>query len=93
MNKNRSLDGKLVILPGLRGWVPRSAEVTVEAFDRTGEKFTLRGDGFLAKVLQHEIDHLNGILYTDRISDFARFMYEDEFTAHWDETQIKSTEG
>lgn len=78
-------------LPGLRGWVPRSSEVTVEAFDRTGEKFTMHGDGFLAKVLQHEIDHLNGILYPDRISDFTRFMYEEEFTAHWDEMQIKST--
>ena len=49
--------------------VPRPQSVTVSAFDRNGNPITVRGDGFLAATLCHEIDHLDGILFTDKVSE------------------------
>lgn len=46
--------------------VKRSRRVKIEALDRNGNKIVLKADGFLARVFQHEIDHLNGILYIDK---------------------------
>ena len=51
----------------LLGLVPRNASVIVEALDRAGKKTVLKARGFMARVLQHEIDHLNGILFTERM--------------------------
>lgn len=56
-------------LPGMVGPVERSAEVTVEALDRQGKKIIIEARGFLAQVLQHEIDHLEGIIFIDRVTD------------------------
>ena len=56
-------------IPGWRGLVERPDSVTVEALTLTGEKVSLQADGFLARVFLHEIDHLNGVLYVDHISD------------------------
>lgn len=53
-------------IPGLMGEVERAYQVTVEGTDRTGNPVILHPEGWLARVFQHEIDHLNGILYTDR---------------------------
>lgn len=53
-------------LPGLELLVERSSGVTVEAQDLTGKPVTIKAKGLLARILQHEIDHLNGILFTDR---------------------------
>jgi len=47
--------------------VKRYKKVKVAAVDQKGEKMTMAGEGLLARVLQHEIDHLNGILFTDKI--------------------------
>ncbi|MDD2227000.1 MAG: peptide deformylase [Clostridia bacterium] len=52
-------------VPGKRGLVKRPLEVTVQAFDRYGNKFTIKGEKFLARCLCHELDHLDGILYID----------------------------
>lgn len=52
--------------PGLYGEVPRSARVAVSGQDRGGREIRVSGEGFLARVLQHEIDHLHGILFIDR---------------------------
>ncbi|MDR1028043.1 MAG: peptide deformylase [Clostridiales Family XIII bacterium] len=52
-------------LPGLIGCVPRPARVKVRAFDRDGAEIIVEGEGILAKAFCHEIDHLNGILFTD----------------------------
>lgn len=54
-------------IPGVQGDVMRSAKVTVTALDRTGKKFTVTGTGLLARALQHEIDHLEGILFVDKM--------------------------
>ncbi len=53
--------------PHLRVDVPRAAKLTVDGFDRAGEPVRLQADGYLAIVLQHEIDHLNGVLLTDQL--------------------------
>ena len=53
--------------PGEWGRVERPMRVTVKAFDRTGKEFTVKGEGLLARALCHVVDHLDGILFTDRI--------------------------
>ena len=55
--------------PGYRGATMRSELVKVKALDLCGEKIRIKADGLLAQALEHEIDHLNGILYTDRLID------------------------
>ncbi len=63
-------------VPDLRADVKRAAAVIVEGFDREGKPIRLERDDFLAIVLQHEIDHLNGILFLDRISSLKRELYK-----------------
>lgn len=53
-------------VPGLVGEVERKNEVRIKALNRRGEPMKLKADGWLARIFQHEIDHLNGILFTDR---------------------------
>lgn len=53
-------------IPGVFGDVERSAKVTVEAVNREGKKFRVTGAGMLARALQHEIDHLEGVLFIER---------------------------
>ena len=55
-------------IPGFRALIPRKEKVTVKALDRNGHEFTLEADGLLAICIQHEIDHLNGILFVDYLS-------------------------
>jgi len=52
--------------PEIRGVVPRYQEVTVKAINEKGEEIEIKAEGFFARVLQHEIDHLNGVLFVDR---------------------------
>lgn len=52
-------------VPGMYGEVERCATVTVEALNRAGKKISITGSGLLARALQHEIDHLNGILFIE----------------------------
>ncbi|WP_172194867.1 peptide deformylase [Saccharibacillus qingshengii] len=52
-------------IPGLNGDVRRSMTVTVKGLNRDGEEFTVTGSGLLARAFQHEIDHLDGVLFTD----------------------------
>jgi peptide deformylase len=58
-------------IPGVYGVVPRHARIRVTYLDRYGKKITLRTQGLLARVFQHEIDHLDGILFVDRTSKFT----------------------
>lgn len=59
-------------LPELYGEVERATRIEVEALDATGKPFQLIAEAFFARVLQHEIDHLNGILFIDHISPLKR---------------------
>ncbi|MBS4193933.1 peptide deformylase [Lederbergia citri] len=56
--------------PGLYGTVSRFYTITVKAKNRYGEDFTLTADEYLARVIQHEMDHLNGVLFTSKIIDY-----------------------
>jgi peptide deformylase len=57
-------------VPGVAGEVKRPAKVLVEALDPKGEKITVEGQGLLAVALCHEIDHLDGVLFTDKVVRF-----------------------
>lgn len=57
-------------LPGLELPVERSSGVTVEAQNLTGKKVTIKAKGVFARILQHEVDHLNGVLFTDRVKSY-----------------------
>jgi len=65
-------------VPGLRGWVPRPARIRYRGFDAQGNPIDREVDGFHARVVQHECDHLDGILYPRRIEDMTRFGFEAE---------------
>lgn len=56
-------------IPGIVADVPRAAHVVVKAKNRKGRGITLAADGLLARVLQHEVDHLDGVLFLDRVVD------------------------
>ncbi len=64
-------------VPGMRGWVPRWRRVRYAGFDGRGRRFERSVEGFHARVVQHECDHLDGILYPMRIRDFARFGFTE----------------
>lgn len=65
-------------VPGLRGAVPRWKRLRYTGFDARGRSIDRSVDGFHARVVQHECDHLDGILYPLRIRDFTRFGFVDE---------------
>ncbi|MCX7206601.1 MAG: peptide deformylase [Proteobacteria bacterium] len=64
-------------VPGLRGEVPRYTQLRYQGFDAEGQIIDRSVSGFHARVVQHECDHLNGILYPQRIKDLRRFGYTD----------------
>ena len=64
-------------VPGLRGWVPRYARLRYRGFDAAGSAIDRSVSGFHARVVQHECDHLDGILYPMRIRDFTRFGFTE----------------
>lgn len=66
-------------IPGLRGLVPRYPEVRVEATDRDGEPLSFIASGFEARIVQHEYDHLNGVIFLDRMRDLQSLTYEAEW--------------
>ena len=72
-------------LPGLRGWVERPAAVRVEAYNEKGEETDFTLEGFPAVVIQHECDHLAGVLYVDRIDDMKKFAFEQEADRYFEQ--------
>jgi peptide deformylase len=64
-------------VPGMRGWVPRFRKLRYSGFDEHGERFEREVEGFHARVVQHEVDHLDGVLYPMRIRDFTRFGFNE----------------
>jgi peptide deformylase len=81
MSKDRKLmsEGCLSVRP-LYGKVRRATKATIEAYDQDGKKFTLSGNGLLAHIFQHEIDHLDGILFIDKAKDIHQSSNEDEYS-------------
>jgi len=78
-------------IPDLRGAVPRSPSLRFHGFDRTGQPVTGAANGFFARVLQHEVDHLDGILYTMRMKDFRYFGFDEELKRL--EAEARAAEG
>jgi peptide deformylase len=70
-------------IPDIRGRVPRSREITVRAFDRSGDRIELRAHDFPARVIQHETDHLDGVLFFDRMRAFDTLTFLDEYSRYW----------
>lgn len=66
-------------VPGYTTVVKRAEKVTVRALDRHGEPFDVEGDGLLARALQHEIDHLNGMLLVDRIGRIKKEFFKKRY--------------
>ena len=64
-------------VPGLRGVVPRVRRLRYGGYDLEGQRIERIADGFHARVVQHECDHLDGILYPMRVEDFSRFGFTD----------------
>lgn len=73
----RGIEGCLSV-PDLVGTVDRARVVTVKAQDVNGKPLKIRAEGWLARIFQHEIDHINGILYTDRTVDIWQPDEDDE---------------
>src|SRR5439155_3040988 len=70
-------------IPDLRGRVPRHARLRVDALDRHGNRSQFAAEGFFARVVQHEFDHLMGRVYPDRMRDFGTLTHLDEFQRFW----------
>jgi peptide deformylase len=64
-------------VPGMRGWVPRWRRLRYKGVDQFGKPFEREVEGFHARVVQHEVDHLDGVLYPMRIRDFTRFGFNE----------------
>ena len=66
-------------IPDIRGRVPRARQITVRAYDRQGKRIEVKASGFTARVIQHETDHLDGVLFFDRMESFDSLAFLDEF--------------
>ncbi|MFM9886147.1 MAG: peptide deformylase [Burkholderiales bacterium] len=64
-------------VPGMRGWVPRYRTLRYRGFDQYGAPIDRTVEGFHARVVQHECDHLLGVLYPMRVRDLTRFGFND----------------
>ena len=70
-------------IPDIRGRVPRARDIDVTAYDRKGRKITMRARNFTARVIQHETDHLDGVLFFDRMKSLDSLTFLDEFGKYW----------
>jgi len=69
-------------IPDIRGMVPRFTDITVAALDRDGKKIELRLKDFAARVAQHETDHLDGVLFFDRMTSTQSLTYLEEYSRY-----------
>ena len=70
-------------VPDMRGMVPRFGAVRLEALDRHGDRIDVIVKEFFARVIQHETDHLHGIVYLDRMRDLSTLTHLAEWNRHW----------
>jgi peptide deformylase len=70
-------------IPDIRGMVPRHTDITLKAIDRHGKDIEIRLHGFPARVAQHETDHLDGVLFLDRMQSMQTLTFLDEFSRYW----------
>ena len=70
-------------VPDMRGMVPRFTSVRLEAYDREGQRIEGELKEFFARVVQHETDHLHGMVYLDRMRGFATLTHLAEWNRYW----------
>jgi peptide deformylase len=70
-------------IPDIRGMVPRAFHISVVALDRHGKRIEFEAKDFPARVIQHETDHLDGILFFDRMRAFDSLTFLDEYARYW----------
>jgi peptide deformylase len=70
-------------VPDIRGRVPRARDIKLRAYDRRGDRIELRARDFSARVVQHETDHLDGVLFFDRMRSFGTLTFLDEYSRYW----------
>jgi peptide deformylase len=70
-------------VPDMRGIVPRYTAVRLQAYDRQGQRMDVTAKDFFARVIQHETDHLHGIVYLDRMKDLTTLSYLAEWNKYW----------
>jgi peptide deformylase len=75
-------------IPEIRGRVPRARGITVTAYDRTGKKIELKARNYIARVIQHETDHLDGVLFVDRMKSLETLAYIEEFSRYWSREDV-----
>lgn len=80
-DKREGWEGCLSI-PDIRGMVPRFTDITVVALDRHGKKMELKLKDFPARVVQHETDHLDGVLFFDRMTSMQSLTYLEEYSRY-----------
>ncbi len=76
-------------IPDIRGRVPRAHDIVVRAFDRRAKRIELKASGFTARVIQHETDHLDGVLFFDRMKSLESLSFLEEFGRYWSHHQVK----
>jgi peptide deformylase len=80
-------------IPDLRGLVPRHPQVRVHALDRNGKPLDYVASGFEARIVQHEFDHLNGVVFLDRMRDLHSLAYYEEWEEFLRESDRPSGSG
>ncbi len=75
-------------IPEIRGRVPRAREIKVAAYDRAGKKIEMKARNYIARVIQHETDHLDGVLFVDRMTSLETLAYMEEFGKYWSREEV-----
>ena len=74
-------------IPDIRGKVPRSVDIRVRSLDRDGRPQSMTASGFAARVIQHETDHLDGVLFLDRMTSLQSLTFLTEYDRYWTEAE------
>lgn len=74
-------------IPDIRGRVSRAVDIRIRALDRHGKPISMTANGFPARVIQHETDHLDGVLFFDRMTSFESLTFLDEYSRFWSNSE------
>ena len=77
-------------IPDIRGRVPRPDEIRIRALDRHGRELAMTASGLAARVIQHEADHLDGVLFFDRMKSFESLTFLEEYSRYWEKEEAPS---
>jgi peptide deformylase len=77
-------------VPGLKGLVPRYPKVRLRGLDARGESLDLTLNGVQARLVQHAYDHLNGVVFLDRMRDLRSLSFDEEWALYLDDTSEQS---